>query len=117
MTTAEEYRTTSSSLYDQAIAELDAGDLRQASEKLWGASAQALESLAERRGWRHGSHGEFYRIMRRIVDEPDERDLLDHFNSATLLHVNFYENWLDEDQIRRRAGIVREFVDRLSDLN
>ena len=117
MTTAEEYRTASSSLYDQAIAELDAGDLRQASEKLWGASAQALKSVAERRGWRHGSHGEFYRIMRRIVDETAERDLLDHFNSATLLHVNFYENWLDEVQIRQFADDVHDFVDRIADLS
>ncbi len=117
MTTAEEYRTASSSLYDQAIAELDAGDLRQASEKLWGASAQALKSLAERRGWRHGSHAHFYRIMARLEDETEDSDLLLQFGAANELHINFYENWLDEDQIRRRAGIVREFVHRLSDLN
>ena len=42
MTTAEEYRTASSTLFDQAMVELDAGDPRQASEKLWGAAAQAL---------------------------------------------------------------------------
>ena len=117
MTTAEQYRTASSSLYDQAMVELDAGDLRQASEKLWGTAAQALKSLAERRGWRHGSHGEFYRIIRRIVDETDERDLLELFNSATLLHVNFYENWLDEIQIRQFAEDVSIFVERLADLN
>ncbi len=114
MTTAEEYRTASTTLYDQAMLELDAGDLRQGSEKLWGAAAQALKSLAERRGWRHGSHGEFYRIMRRIVDETDERELLNHFNSATQLHVNFYEDWLDDVQISQLAEDVEDFVDRVN---
>ena len=117
MTTAEEYRTASTTLYDQAMVEMDAGDLRQASEKLWGASAQALKSLAERRGWRHGSHAEFYRIMRRLMDESDDRRLMDQFNAATQLHVNFYENWLDEVQIQHLSEDVREFVDRLSDLS
>lgn len=117
MTTAEEYRTASSTLYDQAMVELDAGDLRQASEKLWGASAQALKSLAERRGWRHGSHREFYRIMRRLEDEIDDPDFSLQFSTANELHTNFYENWLDESQIRRRAPYVRDFIDRLADLN
>ncbi len=114
MTTAEEYRTASATLYDQAMSELVAGDLRQGSEKLWGAAAQALKSLAERRGWRHGSHAEFYRIMRCVVDETDERELLNHFNSATQLYVNFYEDWLDDVQIRQLAEDVEDFVDRVN---
>ena len=114
MTTAEEYGIASMELYDQAISELAVGDLRQASEKFWGAAAQSLKSLAERRGWRHGSHAEFYRIMRRVVDETDERDLLNHFNSATQLHVNFYENWLDEVQIRQLAEDIEDFVVRVT---
>ena len=47
MTTAEEYRTAAHQLYDQALVELEAGDLRQASEKLWGAAAQVLKSSAK----------------------------------------------------------------------
>ena len=117
MTTAEEYRTASTTLYDQAMFELEAGDTRQASEKLWGSAAQALKSLAERRGWRHGSHGEFYRIMRRLRDEFDDPDIMMlRFDAATQLHINFYENWLDEDEIRRRAIHVRDFVDRIARL-
>ena len=116
MTTAEEYRTASSSLYDQAMIELEAGDLRQASEKLWGASAQALKSLAERRGWRHGSHGEFYKIMRRLRAEFETSELDQHFAFANELHINFYENWLDETEIRIRARNVRAFIDALAQI-
>ena len=116
MTTAEEYRTASTTLYDQAMNELDVGDLRQASEKLWGAAAQALKSLAERRGWRHGSHGEFYKIIRRLRDERDVTGLTQQFAFASELHTNFYENWLDESEIRERANQVQEFVETLASI-
>ena len=116
MTTAEEYRTASAELYDQAMFELDAGDLRQASEKLWGASAQALKSLAERRGWRHGSHGEFYRIIRRFRNEMDVAELRQQFAFASELHTNFYENWLDETEIRESSIHVRDFVETLASI-
>ncbi len=96
--------------------ELDAGDMRQASEKLWGASAQALKSLAERRGWRHGSHGEFYRIIRRLRDEMDVAELRQQFAFASELHTNFYENWLDESEIRESAVHVSDFVEHLARL-
>ncbi len=116
MNVAEEYRAAASTLYDQAMVELDAGDLRQASEKFWGAAAQSLKSLAERRGLRHGSHGEFYRILNRLGDEIDLEDLLQQFASASELHVNFYENWLEEGQIRARATHVQALVSTLGRL-
>ena len=61
MTTAEEYRTASTTLYDQAMFELETGDTRQASEKLWGSAAQALKSLAERRDGGMGLTASFTR--------------------------------------------------------
>ncbi len=113
MTTAEECGTAASTLYDQAMIELEAGDLRQASEKLWGASAQALKSLAERRGWQHGTHREFYRIIRRLRNEMDVSDLREEFRCASELHTNFYESYMDESEIRENAAQVRTFIDTL----
>ena len=98
------------------MVELDAGDLRQASEKLWGAAAQALKSLAERRGWRHGSHGEFYKIIRRLGEETDVSELRNDFRHASELHMNFYENWMIEEEIRENAMRVQSMVDTLAEL-
>ena len=116
MTTAERCRSTSTHLYDQAIVELEAGDLLQASEKLWGAAAQALKSVAERRGWKHDSHAQFYNIMAALERETESPDLRTRFDVAATLHINFYENWLDEDQIRRRAKDVGAFLDQTDNL-
>ena len=104
-------------LYDQAMVELEGGDLLQASEKLWGAAAQALKSVAERRGWRHNSHAQFYNIMAEIEKEASSSVLRRDFSSATELHTNFYENWLNEDQIHSRAADVRHFIEQLNNLD
>ncbi len=116
MATAQEYRTASAYLYGQAMQELDAGDLRQASEKLWGAVAQALKSVAERRGWRHDSHARFFAIIRSIREDVPGTELRSRFDAAQVLHINFYENWLDESDIRDRAEDVRLFIDQLEDV-
>ena len=113
MTTAEQYRSTSLHLYDQAIEELEAGDLLQASEKLWGAAAQALKSVAERRGWNHNSHAQFFNVLAALRDDTQNENLRRYFDAAAQLHTNFYENWLDEQGIRERAADVRRFIDEL----
>ena len=45
------------------------GDLKQASEKSWGAAACALKSIAEQRGWQHQSHSLLHDIANQVVDE------------------------------------------------
>ncbi len=52
-----------------------------------------------------------------LETETEDPDLMQQFAFANELHINFYENWLDEEQIRRRAGHVREFVNQLADLS
>lgn len=119
MTTAEGYGTASTTLttlYGQEMFESGAGDLCTASEKSWDASAQVLNSFAERIGWRHGSHDGFYRIIRRLRNEMDVPELRQQFAFARELHANFYENWLDESEIRESAVHVRDFVERLARL-
>ena len=81
----------------------------QASEKGWGAAAQALKSVAEERGWNHNSHGLIIDIAQQVADEQGRPDLVSMFGSAQALHVNFYENWLSSDTI----GIYLEDVKKL----
>lgn len=114
MTTTEGYQAVSARLFDQAQVELDAGDLVQASEKFWGAAAQALKAIAQDRGWDHSSHAHFYVIVRNLVDETGDRELVELFGAANLLHINFYEHWYEEIEIRNLAPKVRELLDRLA---
>ncbi len=118
MTTAEQYKTTSNLLFDQALVELEAGDLIQASEKLWGAAAQELKSVAENRDWEHDSHAHFYNVMAQIEQElPNSHDLRRGFDTATHLHINFCENRMSHTDIRKRLHDVRRFIGQVDSLN
>ena len=116
MTTAERYQSVSAQLFEQAHLELDAGDLIQASEKFWGATAQALKAIAQERGWEHNSHAHFYRIVQALIEETGDEELFDLFGSANLLHINFYEHWMKVTQIRKLADQVGQLINRLDDI-
>ena len=113
MTTLERYQSLSAQLLEQAHLELEDGDLIQASEKFWGATAQALKAIAQERGWEHNSHAHFYRIVQAIIEETGDEDLFDLFGSANLLHINFYEHWMNAAQIRKLADQVEQLINRL----
>ncbi|MCY4474768.1 MAG: PaREP1 family protein [Chloroflexi bacterium] len=113
MSISERYRSAAHHLYDQAVVELEAGDLRQASEKFWGAAAQSMKALSERRGWRHRSHRHFHQTLDLINDEDDHEDIVRWFGLAESLHINFYEDRASYDTIRIISADVRKLVDRL----
>ncbi len=117
MTTAERYQAVSSTLFEQGQVELDAGDLVQASEKFWGAAAQALKAIAQERGWDHSSHAHFFSIVRNLVDETGDHHLVELFNAANMLHINFYEHWLEDIEIRTLVDQVRLLLNRLDNID
>ena len=80
----------------------------QASEKGWGAVAQALKAIAEERGWNHGGHGRIVDVAQQVADEQDRQDLISLFGTAQALHTNFYEDWLDSDTVTIYLDDARE---------
>ncbi len=113
MTTSERYRTAAHTLYDQALVELEAGDLRQASEKFWGAAAQAMKSVASRHGWEHKTHAHAYGVVNNLKQLTGDRQIRVLFSHADALHTNFYEDWMDEADVRTYAADVRLLIERL----
>ena len=89
------------------------GDLKQASEKSWGAAACALKSIAEQRGWHHQSHSLLYDISNQVVDELGRSELHDMFLSAKAMHQNFYENWEPEEGVEYAVGRIKEYLTEL----
>ena len=79
----------------QARQELAVGDLPQASEKGWGATAQILKAVAEQRGWEHDRHRHYLQITSRLRSETGDGDIRRLFNTASALHENFYENEME----------------------
>ena len=99
MATVAFHTDTSGIMIGQAVVELASGDSLQASEKGWGATAHAIKAIAEGRGWRHRSHADLFRVVRRLSDEVAQPDIYDLFRVAGGLHINFYEGWLKDGDI------------------
>ena len=85
----------------------------QASEKGWGAAAQALKAIAEERGWNHGGHGLIVDIAQQVADEQGRPDLVVLFGNAQALHTNFYENWLASDTVGIYLDNVKSLLPEL----
>ncbi len=100
----------------QAIEEWVKGDLRQASEKGWGAAAQMVKAVAEQRGWQHNNHRLLYQIMGRIVNEIGDRDICTLFLAASGLHTNFYEDGFPGQMVRDGLQDVGRLLDKLEPL-
>ncbi|AET33241.1 PaREP1 family protein [Pyrobaculum ferrireducens] len=114
---ARAYAEVALDLLRAAEEELRAGDLRQASEKIWGAAALAVKAYAYwRDGVRLASHGELWRYAKKIADELGNW-VHDAWNAANAMHINFYEGWATAEQVaealKRVEKLVKEIVERV----
>ena len=114
--TTQTYQEASLHLLAQAESELDDGDLRQASEKGWGAAALAVKAVCERRAWRHRTHRHLHEAVALLVEETGDPSLDSCFSTANRLHMNFYELYDGAEYVSRALAEVRLFIDRLETL-
>ena len=112
-TPGDKYAAMSQEYMARAEDYLRQGDLKQASEKSWGATACALKVVAELRGWHHQSHSLLFDISSQIADEQGQPELRDMFVAANSMHQNFYENWMPEETVEQIVGRVKEYLAEL----
>ena len=117
MTTQSTYRSSAEALLAQARTELAAGDVRQASEKGWGAATQAVKAVADVRGWQHRNHAALFRAAGQLAAESEDDDIHRWFLTASSLHINFYENWLEADAVAVGLDDIDRLVRRLASVD
>ena len=113
-TPIESHETHSRRLLEHAEEQLLKGDRLQASEKAWGAVAHRLKAIAERRGWRYGSHADVNRVVGRLAREMREPRLNTLVSVAHSLHQNYYEDAMPEELIQHNIDDMREMLDTLA---
>ena len=97
--------------------ELLAGqDYIQASEKFWGAAAQALKVAAAKRGEELQSHNELHKYALKLSREAGDPELSKLWRSAIVLHQNFYEAWLPNDLAKEAMEDVKRFIEKVKEL-
>ena len=95
---------------------LRAGDRVQASEKGWGAVAEAIKSIAEQRGWNHQGHRLLNDIAYQLTTEWGRPDLRRLFDAMEKLHINFYEDNMGLDAIAASVGDAKTLLGELESL-
>ena len=116
MQETQTYRERSRIFLAQAFEELRSGDLAQASEKGWGAAAQIVKAWADAHDLEHKSHRRLLQVAYRIARETGDDELGGLFDSAQILHINFYEGVMEPDDVTRRLDNVEKFVAKVEQL-
>ena len=110
----ERYEEISRHLLQQAQVELDRGDILQASNKVWGATAHAIKAVCQRMGWNHHAHNYLSAAANYVASGLGRYDLMEAFGFLEAMHANYYEHRKEADQVRvelNRAGVFpREFA-------
>jgi len=92
------------------------GDYVQASEKLWGASAEMVKVVAAKRGIKLKTHRDIWDFVTKLHTESKDPELSKLFLQANYLHQNFYENILPAEAVLAGAEAVEQFIAKLEKL-
>ena len=109
----QEHARTARGFLNAADIEFAAGDVLQASEKMWGAACHAIIALAQRRVWKYGSHYNMINAARNLAAETGDEFFLSGFKYAEKIHANFYHGFMDDMQLDESRVVVREFTLRV----
>ena len=112
----ERYEEISRHLLEQAQEELDRGDILQASDKVWGATAHAVKAVCQRMGWNHHAHNHLSAAVNYISAGLDRNDLLISFGSLEAMHANYYEHQKEAYQVRGQVNNAVFFTRELATL-
>ena len=95
---------------------LKEGDLVQASEKLWGATALTVKMVAAKRGLKLEEHGGLWVLINMLARESGDEDIAVFFGDANALHRNFYENEMEKESVKILAGRIEELITKLKEV-
>ena len=107
---AREYVETAEELVKVAAEELERGNLRQASEKIWGAAALAVKAHAyAKEGRRLASRKELWDYEKELARKLGKW-VDDAWYRANGMHVNFYEGWASKEHVEDSLKHVQKLV-------
>jgi len=89
------------------------GDSAQASEKLWGASAEIVKAVGAQMGLELKTHADLWGFTTKLSSELGDPEILRLFATANYLHQNFYENVMTLEAVSASAVAVKQFIEKV----
>jgi hypothetical protein len=114
--TVEEHLSTALQFLEHSGQEFAVGDVLQASEKLWGAASDAVIAVAKKRGWLATKDGHRKSEVGKLAQEYNEPSLTSGFSVAHKFHINFYRDFMEDDDVAWDRPIVERFVRRVVEI-
>jgi hypothetical protein len=113
---SERYAELSRHFIEKADEYLRLEDRVQASEKGWGAVAEAIKSIAEQRGWNHQGHRLLNDVAFQLSVEWGRRDVKLVYDAIEKLHINFYEDTMELDDVAASVHDAKNLLLELENL-
>ena len=112
-TPTEKHTRLAQKLLRDASREIAAGDLVQGSEKLWGATTQALRAYCASRGMPHGKYAQRRQAALRLASERDDESIRFVYGLAQSCHANFYNDWMEQDDLDDLLPDIQRLVEKI----
>ena len=93
--------------------EFERGDVLKGAEKLWGAAAHSIMSVAQEREWPHESHRSLKNAAERTADEYDDPLIAGYFSVAEKFHRHFYHDSMEDWERDADKPKVHDLVRRV----
>ncbi|MCE2463713.1 MAG: hypothetical protein J4F46_07380 [Dehalococcoidia bacterium] len=106
----EKHARLAHQMLDQAKGEAAAGDLTQGAEKFWGATTQALKSYCASHGMPHGRYQHLRQAVLDLALRQDNPSIRLAFNTARACHSNFYNDWMEQEDLDSYIPDIEELV-------
>ena len=107
----------------QHLAEDDDDSLPQASNKAWGLVAETVKAISAQHGGIIHAHRSFLMVLvelTRLLRESGDTDtaawINNAFNTARVLHTNFYEDEMSSDHVADGLELCEQLSERLYEL-
>ena len=108
--TTEKHTRLAYQLLSDAKREIAIGDLVQGSEKLWGATSQALKAYCASRGLPHSKYAHRRHALFEMADRLNNPFIRTAFGVAESCHANFYNDWMEQEHLDSYAPDIEELV-------
>ena len=113
----ESYNSTGRQYLSNALELLGKRELRKASEMLWGAVVQSIKALAASRGITNlYGLSELHGFVRELAKELGDDSLRQDFRELRVLHTNFYDEKIFEEDFPDYYTRAIGFIDRIDKL-
>ena len=112
-TPAEKHTRLARKLLADASREIAAGELVQGSEKLWGATTQALRAYCASRGMHHGKYAQRRHAALQLASERNDDSIRLVYHLAQSCHANFYNDWMEQEDLDGYLPDIQRLVEKI----